>query len=306
MPQDRHGLPEGTVLDNYRVLNLIGSGGFSLIYLAEDADTGEEVVIKEFMPKKFARRDSRLLVQPDSESARDNLNRSLRLFFQEAKVLAGLRHPNIVQVLGFFRHNNTGYIVMEYYRGQNLASYIKRRQGLLSTNFILRVFIPILDALSLIHSKALLHLDIKPGNIQLRAGSEPLLLDFGAVNAYSADKKSKGGQVITAGYSPVEQYYQSGNLGPWSDVYAIGASIRACMQGKTPPSSVERHAGETLVAAVDQFRGQYPLFLLEAVDWSMQMNPQARPQDAGELLKILRDNADLRAMEPSTTSAPGG
>jgi serine/threonine protein kinase len=284
MAQTRDSLPKGTLIDCYRVEKLIGSGGFSLIYLAEDEDTGGEVVIKELMPKKFARRENDLNVAPLDEQSRDHLNRSLKLFFQEITALAALRHPNIVEVRSFFRAHRTAYMVMEYYRGKNLAAYIKQRQGELSTRFILRVFLPILDAMSMIHSRAYLHLDIKPSNIHLRAGSEPLLLDFGAVHQFSGEHKRKTGQVVTAGYSPVEQYYQGGYVGPWSDVYAIGASVRACIEGRTPPTAIERHANDTLEPAVTAFGDRYPMYLLEGIDWAMELDPLQRPQNAGELL----------------------
>lgn len=291
MAQPRNALPKGTLIDCYRVNKLIGSGGFSLIYLADDEDTGGEVVIKEFMPKKFARRDKNQHVVPLDAKSEDNLNRSRKLFFQEVSALAALRHPNVVAVRSFFRANNTAYMVMEYFRGKNLAAYIKQRRGELSTHFILRVFFPILDAMSMIHSRSYLHLDIKPSNIHLRAGSEPLLLDFGAVHQFSGERRRKVGQVVTAGYSPVEQYYQGGYVGPWSDVYAIGASMRACIEGKTPPTAIERHAKDELLPAVAAFGDRYPQHLLQSIDWAMELDPLQRPQDAGELLAALRKKA---------------
>jgi serine/threonine protein kinase len=130
---------------------------------------------------------------------------------------------------------------------------------------------------------------VKPSNIHLRAGSEPLLLDFGAAHQFADNRKSKTGQVITAGYSPVEQYYQGGYVGPWSDVYAIGASMRACIDGKTPPSAIERHAKETMNPADTAFANKYPAFLLQAIDWAMELDPQLRPQNAGELLDALKE-----------------
>jgi serine/threonine protein kinase len=176
---------------------------------------------------------------------------------------------------------------MQYERGKNLGSYVRERKGGLSTSFIFHVFLPILDALALIHSRSLLHLDVKPGNIHLRHGNVPLLLDFGAVHLLSRGR-TPGGQVITAGYSPVEQYYRGGHIGPWTDVYAVGASMRACIAGKTPPPAVERHREDKLIPAKQQFRDRYPFFLLEAVDWAMDMDPARRPQDAGELLRALK------------------
>jgi serine/threonine protein kinase len=242
----------------------------------------------------------------------EGLERGRKLFYQEARALASLRHPNIVQVINFFLANDTAYLVMQYERGKNLGVYIQERRRGLSTAFILHVFLPILDALALLHSRSVLHLDVKPGNIHLRHGNFPLLLDLGAVHPLTAGCP-RGGQVITAGFAPVEQYYKSGNIGPWTDVYAVGASIRNCMDGKTPPPSVDRHSNDTLLPATQQFRGRYPDYLLEAVDWAMQMEPIRRPRDAGELLEVLNRNlgmvtpSGLRLSEPfSETRGVGG
>ncbi|MBT3016563.1 MAG: serine/threonine-protein kinase [Candidatus Thiodiazotropha endolucinida] len=287
MDKLRDSLTEGTEIDCYVIMKVVASGGFSLIYLAEDEDTQDEVIIKEFLPKKLAKRGGNGKVIPLDDKQADNFNRSLRLFYQEAKVLASLRHPNIVQVRGFFLANNTGYLVMDHERGKNLASYIKKRSGSLSTRFLMTVFPPILDALNLIHSRNLLHLDIKPSNIHLRTGGNPLLLDFGAVHEVQ-NEGSRTGRVVTTGFSPVEQYYQSGNVGPWSDVYAIGASMRACLDGKAPPSAIERHAKEKLKPAARIYRRRYPASMLEAIDWAMEIEYEKRPQDAGELLQALQ------------------
>jgi serine/threonine protein kinase len=288
MDKIRGSLPPGTVIDCYVIMKVVASGGFSLIYLAEDEDNQDEVIIKEFLPKKLACRGANNSVQLIDKKQGDNLNRSRLLFYQEARVLASLKHPNIVQVRSFFLENNTGYLVMDHERGKNLASYIKKRSGSLSTRFIMTVFPPILDALSLIHSKKLLHLDIKPSNIHLRTGGNPLLLDFGAAHEYQYNT-NRSGRVVTTGFSPVEQYYQSGNVGPWSDVYAIGASMRACLDGKAPPSAIERHAKEKIKPAAKVFRRRYPAYLLEAVDWAMEIEYEKRPQNAVELLNALRD-----------------
>lgn len=312
MAQARDALPPGTLIDIYRITELIGKGGFSLIYLAADEDTGDEVVVKEYLPKKLARRDSSLRLKPIDSKYAERLYRGRKLFFQEAKTLASLRHPNIVKVLGFFLAQNTAYMVMRYERGKNLGKYIQERRGGLSTSFVFQVFLPVLDALALIHSRSLLHLDVKPGNIHLRHANDPLLLDFGAIHPLTRGRTQRG-QVITAGYSPVEQYYRGGNIGPWTDVYAVGASIRTCIEGKTPPPSVNRNGHDPLEPAKQLFRDRYPAFLLEAVDWAMEMDPARRPRNAGELLHSLRlfegelpqsRFADTNLSEPPSLSAP--
>jgi serine/threonine protein kinase len=287
----RETLPPGAHVGAYRIIKAIAKGGFSLIYLARDEDSGEEAVIKEYMPKKIARRGSDQRVLPISPEYTENLHHGRKLFFQEVKAIASLQHPNIVRVTAFYLANETGYLVMPNERGRNLGAYLHERKGGLSTTFILEVFVPILDALSLLHRRAMLHLDVKPGNIHLRHGNQPLLLDLGAVHPLSRGR-ARGGQVITAGYSPVEQYFRAGQVGPWTDVYAVGASIRTCMEGRTPQPAPERQKEDKVIPAKEALKDRYPDFLLEAVDWSLSMDAGQRPQDAAELLATLMPHLD--------------
>ncbi|QGU31926.1 serine/threonine protein kinase [Thermochromatium tepidum] len=296
MAAARETLPPGTQVGSYHIVKPIAEGGFSLIYLATDDDSGEEVVIKEYMPKKLARRDRDRRVVPASIEYAESLHHGRKLFFQEVKALASLKHPNIVRVLAFFLANDTGYMVMPNERGRNLGAYLRERKGGLSTSFILEVFIPILDALALLHRRSMVHLDVKPGNIHLRHGNMPLLLDLGAVHPFNRGR-SRGGQVITAGYSPVEQYFRGGQVGPWTDVYAVGASIRTCMDGRTPQPAPERQKEDRVVPAVEALKDRYPEFLLKAVDWAMSMDPEKRPQDAEELLFALLPHIDDPRLE---------
>ena len=301
MQKIRDTLPAGTVVDCYSIIKMIGSGGFSLIYLAEDEDNQDQVVIKEYLPKKLAYRDNQLNVQVLEADKKDPFNKGRKLFYQEAKALATLRHPNIVNVRTFFLANNTAYLVMDYEQGKNLGNYIKQRKGGLSTKFLLTVFPGVLDALNLIHSEGHLHLDIKPSNIHLRPGGNPLLLDFGAVHQFATSRSGQTSQVVTPGFAPVEQYYSSGYVGPWSDVYAIGATMRACIEGQPPPSAIERHAKDTLKPAATQYRRKYPAYLLEIIDWAMEVDPLLRPQDAGTMLQAIQQESG-RPIENKTNN----
>lgn len=303
-PRPRDSLPIGTVLDCYRITKLIGSGGFSLIYLAEDEDTHDEVAIKEYLPKRFGTRHDGLAVTAIKEEDYESFQRGRRLFYQEARVLATMRHPNIVYVRNCFLANNTAYLVMNYEPGKNLGRYIKKRQGGLSTNFLMTVFPPLLDALALIHERQHLHLDIKPSNIHLRPGGNPLLLDFGA--AYHLDDVGqKKAQVVTPGFSPIEQYYAAAQVGPFTDVYAAGATMRACIEGKPPPSAVERHAKDSLIPAIEAFGGRYPREILESIDWAMQIDARYRPQSAGELRDALLGRIQIPKAPADTPQAAG-
>lgn len=278
------------MLDCYTLIKPLGRGGFSLIYVAEDNDTQDQVVIKEYLPKKLSIRNQQDQVEVIDGSKSDSFHNGRKLFFLEAKALATLRHPNIVNVRTFFLANNTAYLVMDYEHGRNLGTYIKQHKGKLSSTFLTTVFPAVLDALSLIHAQGHLHLDIKPSNIHIRPGGSPLLLDFGAVHQFATTRKRQTSQVVTPGFAPVEQYYSSGYIGPWSDVYAMGATMRACIEGRPPPSAIERHANDKMKPVAGLYKRRYPAYLLDVIDWAMEIDPLLRPQNAGAMLEALTDN----------------
>jgi serine/threonine protein kinase len=226
-------LAPGTRLENYVISQLLGGGGFSIVYLAKEIDSGELVAIKEYMPRKLAfRAEDGCTIRTLDDKAAEQFAHGRRLFFQEANTLASIKHPNIINVINFFRANDTIYMVMEYVKGINLQDYIRRHKGGLSEKFIYHVFLPLLDGLKLIHERGLLHMDIKPGNIHLRPGGNPVLLDFGAVHEMQQSRRYQPGQVLTLGFSPVEQSMSGGYVGPWTDIYAIGATMRACIEAR--------------------------------------------------------------------------
>lgn len=282
-------LPRGTQLDGYTIARPIGGGGFSIVYLAKSAD-GKPVVIKEYMPNKLAVRDENLDVVASKEHYIERFAHGRRLFFQEAGTLASINHPNIVNVINFFRAHGTVYMVMDYEEGVNLQSYILKHKGRMSEAFILTVFRGLLDGLQHIHSKGLLHLDIKPGNIHLRPGGRPLLLDFGAVHEMMHTRQFQPNQVVTPGYSPIEQLDPGGYVGPWTDIYAIGATLRTCMSGQPPLSATKRREKDTMRPAVNAYKKFYSSWLLQAVDWAMEVDPMLRPQTVEQLLQLLNQD----------------
>jgi serine/threonine protein kinase len=294
MKKPLQGLTRGTRLDEYEIEATLGGGGFSIAYLARNARMGR-VVIKEYLPGRIAERAPDGNVLPLQEQA-DQFNRGLKLFFQEAATLATLKHPNIVNVISFFRANGTACMVMEYEDGKNLQEYIRVRRGGLSEVFLRTVFPPLLDALQCIHSRGLLHLDIKPGNIHLRPGGRPLLLDFGAVHRFQHSRRKLPGRVSTPGFSPIEQHESGGYVGPWTDLYAIGATMYTCIEGSPPPSAEQRRECDTLAPAAERFRGRYCAALLRTIDWALEVDPLLRPQSVGELIEAFG--------QPENTAAP--
>lgn len=285
-------LPAGTELDKYRIDSTLSAGGFGIVYLARDIAKDVQIVIKEYMPNKLAQRLPDGFVMPQGEQQAEHHNEGMRLFLQEATALIKLKHPNIVRVLNFFRANGTVYMVMEYRPGKNLQRYIKSHDGNLSETFLRTVFPPLLDGLRMVHDKGFLHLDIKPGNIHLCPGGIPLLLDFGAVHPRNTSRKLQMTQVVTAGFSPVEQYDLCGYVGPWTDIYAMGATMRACIEGTAPISANDRQEKDKMRAASSAFKRRYSASLLEALDWAMELDPLLRPQSVDEFLQAINKEED--------------
>ncbi len=284
-------LAPGTRLENYVISGKLGGGGFSIVYLAKEVETGEQVAIKEYMPRRLAfRGEDGCTIYPLDDKAAEHFAHGRRLFFQEANTLAGIKHPHIINVHNFIRANSTIYMVMEYVRGINLLDYIRRHKGGLSDKFLYHVFIPLLEGLKMIHERGLLHMDIKPANIHLRPGGSPVLLDFGAVHEMQQSRKYQPSQVLTLGFSPVEQSTAGGYVGPWTDIYAIGATMRACIEGVSPPPAEARQTKDTMKPAAEAFRKGYSKKLLTIIDWAMEVDPMCRPQSVDQLLEALSDS----------------
>lgn len=293
-------LSTGTRLDNYIIEKTLGGGGFSIVYLGLDQSTHNQVAIKEYIPYKICIRDRKGQVMPADESEQETFNKGLKCFINEASILSRHKHPNIVNVINFFKANGTVYMVMDYEEGTNLQSYIKSKKGNLSEKFIRTIFPPLLEGLKMIHDNGLLHLDIKPGNIHICPGGKPLLLDFGAVHSMQMSRKKQKGQVVTPGFSPIEQYeVGKGYVGPWTDIYALGATMRACIDGTAPPPAADRAKKDMLKPAVSAFKKRYSEPLLQVIDWSLELDQMLRPQKVDDLLEILRMPVDP-AFEPES------
>lgn len=285
---ERSYLPTGTIIDQYIIERGLAVGGFSCVYLARQLSDQFQVAIKEYLPRRLANRAPDNNVVPHNQEEKRRLFEAGRkLFFEEAKVLAALKHPNIVEVINFFPANSTVYLVMTYDYGKTLDFCIKESPEMFNAEFIIGTFRSLLDGLKMIHDYGLLHLDIKPSNILIRPGLGPLLLDFGAVHEFPSSAEYKPRKVLSNGFSPIEQYSYDANLGPWSDVYAVGATLRTCLEGKPPISAQKRESGDAFVPARQLLRGEFPEPLLVAIDWAMQIAPEHRPQSIVEFLAAL-------------------
>lgn len=286
-PKEWNYLQSGTIIDQYIIERELAHGGFSSVYLARQMADQVQVAIKEYLPRKFAHRTWSNVVVANSEETAPLFKRGRVLFFEEAKVLAKLKHPNIVEVIGFFKANSTVYMVMTYDYGVTLDKVLQNKLLPVTEEFLLALFNSLLAGLAHIHSHHFVHLDIKPANILVRPGNDALLLDFGAIQSFPKSHLGKQTKVLTKGYSPIEQHDLSAQLGPWTDIYAVGASMRHCLELKAPMPAQDRLQHDTMVPAVKAFKKQLPEHMLKAIDWAMALQPQNRPQSVAELQQAL-------------------
>jgi serine/threonine protein kinase len=279
-------LPEGFQLDDYRILRVLAAGGQSIVYLAQDRN-GAAVALKEYLPARLALRtgSNPALAVPAEKLA--TFRAGMKCFFEEGKSLAGLRHPNVVRVLNFFRANGTAYMAMRYQRGRTLQDHIGDRGRALTELWICNTFLSLLDGLREVHSTKLLHLDIKPGNIYIRDDGAPLLIDFGAARQALSAGGGKLSSMHTPGFASPEHCGTRGRLGPWSDIYSVGASMYACLAAAPPPAADERMAMDRVLAARRGWSGKYSAELLDTIDWCLRMDPIERPQSVFALQKAL-------------------
>jgi serine/threonine protein kinase len=280
-------LQSGTIIDQYMIERELAHGGFSSVYLARQLADQVQVAIKEYLPRKLAHRTWNNTVVANDDESKALFLRGRALFFEEAKVLADLKHPNIVEVINFFQANSTVYIVMTYDYGVTLDKVIKKIKINVTDDFLTTLFIGLLHGLDSIHQHGILHLDIKPANVLVRPGNDPVILDFGAIKSFPKQDRNKTAKILTRGYSPIEQYEAKGFLGPWTDIYAVGASMRACLDGRTPVPAPDRAEQDSVVAAVKAYKNKFSASLLEAIDWAMQVEPEKRPQSVTEFKQML-------------------
>ena len=284
-------LPDGYQLQGYTINKVLSAGGFSLVYLAQD-ENDVPVAIKEYLPSSLALRREGDALPSISEDNLATFRYGMKCFFEEGRALAKLSHPNVVRVLNFFRANETVYLVMRYERGRTLQEHIQARRGAMKENFIRRVFTLVLNGLREVHSNKLLHLDIKPANIYIRSDITPVLIDFGAARQTLTAEGFKLNPMYTPGFASPEHYQKRELLGPWSDIYSVGASMFACLAGAAPQAADQRMERDRYVSATKLFAGRYSDQLLDTIDWCLQLDHLKRPQSVMALQKVLLRERD--------------
>ena len=291
-------LPAGSMVGGYQIVKKLAAGGFGVVYLAQDS-TQRSVAIKEYLPASLAERAAGELTPRVKPEKLPLYRMGLKSFFEEGRSLAQISHPSVVSVLNFFREHETVYMVMNYLQGDTLQDFIVtardlKRDKVFRESTIRSLFDEILHGLRIVHQHKMLHLDIKPANLFITNDNRAVMLDFGAAREVLSKQGSFMRPMYTPGFAAPEMYRRDGLLGPWTDIYAIGACIYACMQGYPPSASPQRISKDRLALSLSRLRNVYSDNLIEVAEWCMALDPLARPQSVFALQKELVRESDRR------------
>lgn len=283
-------LPANTCLDGFLFEKLAGRGSFSLVYSGTEIATGERVIIKEYFPKRYAIRRRNGDIMPRKGRKLIGFHEGFKRFFKEAMLLKKMHHPNLLATAHFFSAHQTAYFVSKNQDGRDLRWFISSLNAPLDQSLVYKVFMPILSALNFMHDAKLLHLDIKPANILLQPNGQPLLLDMGAVQRMGTRPKKSRSQVMTRGFSPPEQFDKNGSLGPWTDVFAAGASLYCSIFCKLPGTPGQKGAADERLAS-DALKGAYPASLLDALKRALEPDIDKRFATIDEFAAALLEES---------------
>ena len=300
-------LPPGTVLREWRLEQVLGVGGFGIVYKGRGIYFDELVAIKEYFPSSISDRGDGETVVPTDSDAEEVHALGLKKFVEEAKLLWNLskptRHPNIVSVRSLFEIHGTAYMVMDFEDGIPLSDLLKRRKKF-SEAELLDLIRPMGGGLERAHRVGVLHRDIKPANILIKDDGQPVLIDFGSARFDSGQATSTKVTFHTPPYAAIEQYVKTYQQGPWTDIYALGVVLFECVTGTKPPEVLERMHGGLGHPLVD---GDWPDFshaFLRAVDAAMTIRPSDRPHSISQWLALFEDENAPFGTEADEDDAP--
>ncbi|MBR6711157.1 MAG: serine/threonine protein kinase, partial [Selenomonadaceae bacterium] len=287
--QSSHALPCGTLLHGrYVVGKMLGQGGFGVTYIGWDLAMSQRICVKEYFPAGAAMRDaakSATVTWSGGESA-EELKRGRESFIREARKAVKLRKLNaVVQVWDVFYENDTAYLIMDYIEGVTLKSHLMETRRPLSEEECVRLLAPVMRDLEEAHARGIIHRDISPDNLMLQPDGSLVLLDIGAAKDLSGGSGQSSVLVAKKGFSPLEQYASGGNIGPWTDVYALCATIAYCVTGKLLPSPMDRLTGAELDLSA------FSSAIAEVLQRGLAIRPEERIQSMRELLAAYEDAA---------------
>ncbi len=299
MPLSNPTLASGTKLNRgrYSVGRMLGQGGFGITYEGTDTVLNRRLAIKEFFPDGSSRHTG-LLVPPTS-LGQEGMRGALDAFLDEARTLAQFNHPGIVNVLDVFEENFTAYLVMEYLEGQTLGGRIES-QGALPVAEVSSLALTIADALRVVHNAGLLHRDLKPDNIFLTKDGRAVLIDFGSARAYAGGQTVSHTRLVTPGYAPLEQYSSKAKFGPYTDIYALAATLYHAVTGTQPLAATDRLVGEE----IPPLAAELPTGLRAALKQGLAIHIDERPQTIDDFVELLQEEVRPQRVPTEAPATP--
>ncbi|MCG7387266.1 MULTISPECIES: serine/threonine-protein kinase [Pantoea] len=300
-------LPAGYRFNEFEIKEVIGGGGFGIVYRAWDHQLERTIAIKEYMPVSLAVRAEDMSLELRGERYQKLFNAGLTSFIQEARLLARFNHPGLLHVLRFWEQNGTAYMGTLYYSGMTLKEWQLTSPDAVNEAWIRRLLPPLFGAISTIHQAGYLHRDISLDNIQIQENQLPVLLDFGSARKEIGNLSDETEIMLKPGFAPIEQYSEEGEneQGPWTDIYALGAVLHSLITSNPPPVSVVRCIEDNYQPLVERKPAGYSLPLLHAVDCALAMKPADRPQSIDAFAALIDlPVSDVEAVVNSLQPAP--
>lgn len=296
-----HQLPAGTMLgEKYKIVRTLGEGGFGITYMGINTLFDTPIAIKEYYPQGYANRSAAydLTVTITDTTRNSYFSKWKEKFLEEARTLAKFSNiPNIVNVSDYFEENGTAYIVMEYLDGITLAEYVAKN-GVFNAEKLSAMMIPMLRALDKVHQQNLIHRDISPDNIMIMPDGSLKLYDFGAAREYSETSQKSLSIMLKPGFAPEEQYRSRGEQGPWTDVYAVCATVYYCITGVKPDDALQRVFADE-VKRPSELGISISLYIEEAIMMGLSIKAENRFRSASAMATAFERSLD--APQPINT-----
>ena len=310
MEENLHCLRKGTrLIGRYTIEGVLGQGGFGITYLGIDELHKKKVAIKEFFPQGIVTRNIEYedTVTVTLVGEKENYDKGKERFLKEAQTMAMFsKDKGIVKVLDFFEINNTAYIVMEYLEGVTLKQYLRENKRIDAEDLV-ELLVPLIEALDEIHSQGLIHRDISPDNIMVLPDGRIKLMDFGAARDYTEFGEKSLSIVLKPGYAPPEQYQTHGVQGPWTDIYALCATMYKCITGENPPDAIDRLVDDHL-KKISAFGISVSPQIEKAIIKGMSVAAKDRYQNVGDFCEDLyggyEENSEPEAEESQSQVEP--
>ncbi len=297
-------LTPGTTLGNrYLLGRTLGAGGFGVTYLAKDLNNGQLIAVKEYLPAVLAVRDPETKqVYPSSRESQETFTHGISVFQKEADVLRKfIGNQAVVQIQDFLTENGTAYFTMEFLDGVNLKALTISLGGSLPVTMVLEILENISAALEAVHQQGLLHRDISPENIFITKTGFSKLIDFGATRFFVGERSRSLSVILKPGFAPPEQYSSKGNQGPWTDIYALSATIYYVLTGQNIPDAPDRIGGRQMIP-IQELVPSLPTSVCKAINMGLELDYRNRPQTMQEFLALLQEEPLAKMVAPIPVS----